>query len=274
MQDNPDWTLPVSVRAQEIENLSVDIASQSISELTIRIVGQDVPVTIEPATGVTFNIQGQVDANITNTEINAYVTNSTITITPEADAVFEIKPATGVTFNIQGDVNITNTELNVKVTNSTLNVTGDVNATIQGTASVSIDNATVEVDTATVFERVTDAGKLKHLNFLFGVTAGSDQTRSWTNTFGYAVYLEMISGAFTSSSSSNPPPDFGYCCLRISIYDDTNNHVADYYFDPVALVVNFDPAIKLPPSWKIEITLTNNSDYSITYITSLLLTYR
>ena len=79
MGDNPDWTLPVSIRAQEIENLSVDIASQSISELTIRITGQDVPVTIEPAAGVTFNIQGNVNATIQGTaDIN--IKNAEITV--------------------------------------------------------------------------------------------------------------------------------------------------------------------------------------------------
>ncbi|MHC1624023.1 MAG: hypothetical protein ACXQTR_05485, partial [Candidatus Methanospirareceae archaeon] len=68
--------------------------------------------------GTTFVVTGSVDANITNTEINAYVTNSTITVTPEAEAVFEIKPAEAVVFNIQGqvDANITNTELDVYVT--------------------------------------------------------------------------------------------------------------------------------------------------------------
>ena len=79
MGDNPDWTLPVSIRAQEIENLSVDIASQSISELTIRITGQDVPVTIEPAAGVTFNIAGDVNATIQGTaDIN--IKNAEITV--------------------------------------------------------------------------------------------------------------------------------------------------------------------------------------------------
>jgi len=79
MGDNPDWTLPVSIRAQEIENLSVDIASQSISELTIRIKAQDVPVTIEPAAGVTFNIAGSVDATVQGTaDIN--IKNAEITV--------------------------------------------------------------------------------------------------------------------------------------------------------------------------------------------------
>jgi len=79
MGDNPDWTLPVSIRAQEIENLSVDIASQSISELTIRITGQDVPVTIKPAAGVTFNITGDVNATVQGTaDIN--IKNAEITV--------------------------------------------------------------------------------------------------------------------------------------------------------------------------------------------------
>ena len=103
MGDNPDWTLPVSIRAQEIENLSVDIASQSISELTIRITGQDVPVTIEPAAGVTFNITG--DVNITNTELDVNVTNSTLNVTGDVNAT------------VQGtaDINIKNAEITVDV---------------------------------------------------------------------------------------------------------------------------------------------------------------
>jgi len=127
--------------------------------------------------GTTFVVTGEVDANITNTEINAYVTNSTITIEPSEGAEFIIKPAEAVVFQIQGqvDANITNSSLDVNVTNSEItikpasgtvftispdsaavfNVQGSVDANITNTElDVHVTNSTITIEPAaeTVFE--------------------------------------------------------------------------------------------------------------------------
>ena len=206
MGDNPDWTLPVSIRAQEIENLSVDIASQSISELTIRITGQDIPITIEPAAGVTFNI------------------------------------------------------------------TGDVNATIQGTASVSIDYATITVDVATIREKASAENKLEFEGGGTNVDAGSSKIETvYTNTLGETLYLEMITFAVYKTSSSAPDVSPLSVHLYFRIRDESNAIVAGFDANPCSSPLNFDPAIPILPNWKIEVVVENYSDTRIGAEWSILL---
>jgi len=166
MGDNPDWTLPVSIRAQEIENLSVDIASQSISELTIRIKAQDVPVTIEPAAGVTFNIQG------------------------------------------------------------------DVNATIQGTASISVDNATITVDVATVREKASEENKLGYGDNIGSVDSGSDKTITlFNNTLGKTVYVELLTAIVYQDPSETTSPDPKDLFGSFEFYDSSDVRFARIYIN-------------------------------------------
>jgi len=199
--DNPDWTLPVSIRAQEISNLTVDIASQSLDELNIRITSQSTPITIEPASGVTFNI------------------------------------------------------------------TGDVNATIEGTASVSIDNATIEVGVATVKERASEAGKIEYADDFSGSISGSGGTYTatlYTNTHDYTVYLEMITfNVFQITHSSTPYPNT-YFLVEFILYDSSGSVKAKFYANPGA-VLNFDPAIPLEPGDYIEWTVYNYGDVANAY---------
>ena len=92
--DNPDWTLPVSVRAQEIENLSVDIAAQTLDHVDINIKSQSAPV----------------DINVTNSELDVNVTNSTLNVSVQGTANVEIQ----------------NAELNVQTLKEQASATGKV----------------------------------------------------------------------------------------------------------------------------------------------------
>jgi len=184
--DNPDWTLPVSVRAQEIENLSVDIAAQSISELNIRITSQAAPV----------------DVNITNASLDVYVTNSTLTVNVDGTA----------------DVNITNAQLNVQ--------------TLKEQASAA-GNITYARDT---------------LN-LSGYT--SDVTTIYTNTGTSTVYLEAVYIALDDTDTYDDT-----CHIVVQLQDDAGNVVAEFYGNPPNFPMNFDPAVPVPPGYKIVVAAT------------------
>jgi len=225
--------------------------------------------------GTTFVITGSVDANITNTEINAYVTNTTITIEPAEGTEFIIKPAEAAVFQIQGDVNITNTELNVNVTNTTLNVTGDVNATIQGTASVSIDNATVTIDTATIRENVEAEGKVKTKWGSKTISSGSfEQLFAYANTETYDVYLESVGAVGYMEASPYYPMYLGYGIIVVEVFDESNTEVFDLTYDIAQLPHNFDPAIRIPPNWEIRVYAFNYSPDTRKFEGWILLSYR
>jgi len=220
MGDNPDWTLPVSVRAQEIASLAVDIAAQSLSELTIKIAGQEVPVTIEPAGGVVFNVQGSVDANITNSSlnVNAYVTNSKLNV----------------------DANITNSQLDVNVTNSSL----DVN--VQGTANVEIQNAQLNVQT--LREQASEAGKLDYAWTVLDLeNYEEDEKWIYENTGNTTVYLEAVFAAQGGSGTYDPS-----CNVEIGIYSDSGSAVAFLDGNLPNFPLNLDPAIPIPPGYKVS----------------------
>jgi len=219
MGDNPDWTLPVSVRAQEIESLAVDIAAQSLSELTIKIAGQEVPVTIEPAGGVVFNVQGSVDANITNSSLNVHVTNSSLTVT------------------------------------------------VQGTANVEIQNAQLNVQT--LREQASEAGKVTYASKQLDLYNNSQASATlYQNTSSKTVFLEAIYAALEGTSTYDQS-----CLIHIAIHDNNNNEVAVIPANPPNFPLNFDPAIPLPPGYKIVVLAWRVSSYQYTvYISTLLRT--
>jgi hypothetical protein len=154
----PDFTLPVSILAQIIESLKVDIVAQSIPKLQINIasitsgvvfnVAQSGAWTINAAqsgswtinaieSGTwTVNVSGTVNVNITNASLNVNVTNSTLTVTVSGTANVNV---TNSSITVTGNVNITNTSLNVNVTNSSLTVT------VSGTVNVNITNSSLTV---------------------------------------------------------------------------------------------------------------------------------
>ena len=221
--DNPDWTLPVSIRAQEIENLSVDIAAQSIDHVDIWFTGQTTDMNV----------------NITNSQIDVNVTNSTITIEPAEGTVFEIKPASGVTFNI----------------------TGDVNATIQGTASVSIDNATITVDVATIREKASEENKVGFASKGGFVDDGDSKSVTvFENTLGQTVYIEMLTFSVWKYNVTDPtlyPLDFR---IDFGFYYSDGTEFAWIYSNPGQNVINLDPAIPLPSGGYIVFYIKNQGN--------------
>jgi len=271
----PDWALNVMQREGTtfVVTGSVD-ANITNTEINAYVTNSTITIEpsstaefiIKPAEAVVFQIQGSVDANITNTELDVHVTNSTITIEPGTGTVFEIKPATEAIFNIQGDVNITNTELNVNVTNSTLNVTGDVNATIQGTASISIDNATITVDVATVREKASELG---NLDFHWGGAdvdpGGSALGIDYTNTNNYTLHLEMITFSILKARSSDPDVNPLNVNVWFKIEDDSGNTIAAFEVNPPGKPINFDPAIPILPNWKIYANVNNMQDSKLSF---------
>jgi len=203
--------------------------------------------------GTTFVVTGLVDANITNTEINANITNTTITIEPAAGTVFEVKPSADVTFNI----------------------TGDVNATIQGTASVSIDNATVTIDTATIRENVETEGKVKTKWGSQTITSGSFvQLFAYTNTETYDVYLESVGAVGYMDASPYNPMYLGYGIIVVEVFDESNTLVFDLTYDIAQLPHNFDPALRIPPNWEVRVYAYNYSPDTRTFEGWILLSYR
>lgn len=103
----------------DIQNTSIDVNIQN-SLLDVNITNSVINVT--PDTGSVWNV------NIQNSSLDVNITNSVINVSPDTDTIW--------------NVSIQNASLDVNITNSVL----DVN--IQGVASVSIDEATITVDTA------------------------------------------------------------------------------------------------------------------------------
>ena len=211
--------------------------------------------------GTTFVVTGSVDANITNAEINAYVTNTTITIEPSEGAEFIIKPAEAVVFQIQGqvDANITNTELNVNVTNSVL----DVN--VQGTANVEIQNAQLNVKT--LREQASEAENITYARDFLDLDSDVVQGKIiYKNEGNTTVYLEAVYAAIKNSDTYDSA-----CFIDVSILDPDGYTVAEFYANPPNFPLNFDPAVPIPPGYSIEVYAYRWVNYGYTVSVSLLI---
>jgi len=196
----------------------------------------DWAINVVQREGTTFVVTGQVDANITNTEINARVTNSTITIEPAEGSEFVIKPAQDVVFTIQGDVN----------------------ATIQGTASVSIDRATITVDVATLRERAPEQGKVDYASEYAKVEAGTEESLTvFENTLDKTVYLELASVMFYIPVTESGTVDYTSKFAKIEIYSGDGSLLVSIYVSPYTNVANFDPPIPIEPNGKIVVRAWN-----------------
>ena len=168
----------------------------------------------------------------------------------------------GMTVVVEGsvDANVTNSQLDVNVTNSVLNISGDVDATIQGTASVSIDSATITVDVATIRERAPGLGKVYSYYDTEHLTAGQSYTRVvFTNEGESNAYLELITVSATNffSTLSNPASVLA-AHFEIYLKDESGNIKAKLFANPPA-VINLDPALAIPPGWTVEVEFYNGS---------------
>jgi len=187
---------------------------------------------ILPMEGAVFEITGNVDANITNAQINVNITNSEITVTPKDDAVFTIEPASGVTFNISGDVD----------------------ATIQGTADVNIKNAEITINVATIHEVASASGLVEFHGQNFDFTsAGTQEKTVYTNNESYGVFLEVITGSWSPFGTSDLLTSPTSLRFQIGIWDEHDNVIAIFTANQNNLPISLDPAIKLNPGWKVVV---------------------
>jgi len=167
----------LTVQVSGTANVNVTNATLDVNITNSAI---NVPITIAEST-VTLNVNitnTSIDVNVTNASFDVNVTNSVLTVSVSGTANVNVTNSTinvvntDLNFDVDGnlnvnlnasaitlDVNITNSTLNVNVTNSTLDVvitnstvnvpikivdsTVTLNVNVTGTASVSIDNATV-----------------------------------------------------------------------------------------------------------------------------------
>jgi len=107
----PDYTLPVSVVAQLIDTLRVDIAAASIGPLAIEIVGQSGPITITiggVSNGVVFNVAQSGSWTVNAAQSGSWTVNAaqtgawTINIGQPLDASGNLKTSiqSSVTLNV------------------------------------------------------------------------------------------------------------------------------------------------------------------------------
>ena len=198
-----------------------------------------------PLEGAVFNIQGQVDANITNTEIDVHVTNSELVIRPAEDVTFTIEPAAGVTFNIQGDVD----------------------ATIVGTASVSIDRATITVDVATIKEKASETGKVYTENALISAGAGGEKIETMLETAtDEPLYVEMLTACVVDAAGVTTE-NMAKLWFEITAYDEYDTPVWRVYAHLNHFPVNFDPALRVPKDGYLAVRFHNedSADHDVAF---------
>lgn len=205
-----------------------------------------------------------IPTNITNSQLDVYVTNSTMdvrvvdttvtfTVQPAQNAVFYIEPTSTAVFNIQGDVN----------------------ATIQGTASVSIDNATITIDVATVKEKAEEQGNMFTLNNYSDVSSGDFAVViDWTNNLGTDVFLEMIGGYTHYTTLLDTEVVAGLVNYNTLVYDAEGNLIFAVPSDYHHLPLKFDPALRVKNGWRVKVLVTNESGNTITSWAWVLLSYR
>lgn len=205
-----------------------------------------------------------IPTNITNSQLDVYITNSTMdvrvvdttitfTVQPAQNAVFYIEPTTSAVFNIQGDVN----------------------ATIQGTASISIDNATITIDVATIKEKVEKQGNMFTLNDYADIPSGNYvAVIDWTNDLGIDVFLEMVGGYTHYSTLSDTEVVAGLINYNVLVYDGGGNRIFAVPSDYHHLPLTFDPALKVRNGWRIKVLITNESGNTVSSWAWVLLSYR
>ena len=204
-----------------------------------------------PFEGAVFNIEGNVDANITNTEIDVHVTNSELVIRPAEDVTFTIEPAAGVTFNIEGNVD----------------------ATIVGTASVSIDNATITVDVATIKEKASETGNVYTENTFISATAGDEEIKTMLETAtDEPLYVEMLT-ACTVDAAGVTTENMAKLWFEITAYDKYDTPIWRVYAHLNHFPVNFDPALRVPKDGYIKVRFHNGDSVDHTVAFSVIFRY-
>ena len=292
--DNPDWTLPVSIRSQEISNLTVDIGAQSLGHLDIWFTGQtqDMNVNITNSTLDVNVTNSQINANITNTSLDVNVTNTTLNVDANitnsvlnvdanvTNSVLNVSVQDVANVNItnatldvnvtnsQINANITNTSLDVNVTNTTLNVDANItnsilNVSMQDVANVEIQNA--EVNVKNLREQVISVTDLEGFSYALYANSGSAASATvYTNNNNFTVYLEYFTVAVelgeAAGTTNTLDPTVIYIEFRVKDSEGTT------LFTLTAngqMFLNLDPAIPIPSGGKIEVSVSNSSTYGL-----------
>jgi hypothetical protein len=182
--------------------------------------------------GAVFNVQGEVDANITNAELNVNITNSELVVRPASDAVFVVEQAQGATF----DVNVT------------------------GTANVNIESQTVILDVETEKERAVAGDRVSVYHDLALVSSGNSYQFSFSIANDSA--LEMITMSILPQSLDQPSNPWSFHATII-IRDGLGNELARIYANIPQFPINFDPGIRIPAGGVINIIFDNVSTETV-----------
>ncbi|MBO8181101.1 MAG: hypothetical protein H0Z19_11645 [Archaeoglobus sp.] len=171
-----------------------------------------------------------LDVNITNSYMDVNVTNSVLPVDIQNSSIV-VEQATSSVW----DINVTNSTLDVNV---------------NGTASVSIDSATVTVDTLSFKEKNYSGNGLVPIS---ATVTDSSTTKTYTNTGTKNAYLF---DCVTSLEGSSPAAGK----IEIKLYDDTDTLQAvifkaqleiTSYYESTFAQKHFDPPITIPPGWYV-----------------------
>ena len=171
----PDFTLPVSVAAQEIETLAVDIKAQTVGPLAVNITGVASTLTFNVnissiSSGVAFDVRIVYVASDLLFNVNIGSISAGVTFNVNIQSV-----SSGVTFN----VSVTNASLNVNISSISsgvvfnvaqsgswtiniggpLDALGNVKTSIQSSVTLNVNiassQATINVNISSVSQGVT-----------------------------------------------------------------------------------------------------------------------
>jgi len=231
-----------------------------------------------------FKVEEAIPVDVTTPEINVYLTNGLITIIPEASSIFTIQPRAGSIFSVDitnslldvnitnsliyvdqaensvWDINVTNSVLAVNIQNTSLNVniTNSVlDVSISGITSVSIDNASISIQTVT--EEYSLTGRVKPYS-ASGKTSEDGQgvvVILFTNNTSNNVYLTYINGAVNPAyfSGTYYPSDKYICRFYIEYDDGTTATIHTFTFNGSNLSCSqeFNNYIQIPPGASIKV---------------------
>lgn len=169
------------------------------------------------------------------------------------------------------DVNVTNSMLDVTIVDSTttLTVTGDVNATIDGQVSVSIDNATVRIDTATLTEIDELQGRVYSETNFASLSPGADAVLSFTSlSGGGGGLLELITGIIDYPDGITNS-DLAGVWIEVTVKDRFETPQSKHYAHISQLPLSFDPALPIPSGGSVDVRIHNGLSKSITVAISI-----
>jgi hypothetical protein len=244
----PDFTLPVSILAQVIESLKVDISAQSIPKLQINIAGISPGIVFNVAQSGTWtiNIGAPLDASgnlktsiQSSVTLSVNITNCTVTLNVNVT-------------NSSLNVNVTNTSLNVYVTNSSLTVT------VSGTVNVNVTNSTLTVTiSGTPTVNIQTSGGA---NIVIDKLTQGAYTERRVDIYNHGATPTMIAYNYTYKRGKFFPRGCRGFLQRVWIYCDNTDTVAH------TLTVKFSPAPGMGAVYTVTTSVAAGSSAAWRYI--------